>query len=87
MAGLDFRATGARPKFDPRDEAEGGAMFDSPFEFCTVCRGYVLLDQTTRQCAREHQCADMAKCPLEKYFTGIEFRDARDEPKAKRTKD
>jgi hypothetical protein len=48
-------------------------MFDSPFEFCKVCKEYVLLDQTLRQCAREHRCADPAECPLRRYFTGIEF--------------
>lgn len=48
-------------------------MFDSPFEFCAACRDYVLLDQTPRQCAREHGCADPARCPLYRYFTGIEF--------------
>ena len=48
-------------------------MFDSPFDYCKVCRDYVLLDQTQRQCAREHKCADTAQCPLHRYFTGIEF--------------
>jgi len=48
-------------------------MFDSPFEFCTVCRAYVLLDQTQRQCAREHECAPASPCPLQRFFTGIEF--------------
>ena len=51
----------------------GAAMFDSPFEFCAVCRAYVLLDQTQRQCAHEHGCAPTAACPLQQYFTGIEF--------------
>ena len=49
-------------------------MFDSPFEYCPVCRTYVLLDQTDRQCAREHSCAAMMKCPLRRFFTGMEFR-------------
>jgi hypothetical protein len=53
-------------------------MFDSPFEFCTVCRQYVLLDQTHRQCAREHACNDASRCPLVRFFTGIEFDGARD---------
>ena len=48
-------------------------MFDSPFEFCKRCREYVLLDQTQRECAREHRCADGAECPLRRCFTGIEF--------------
>ena len=48
-------------------------MFDSPFEFCVVCKEYVLLDQTQRQCAHEHACAAGTPCPLDRYFTGIEF--------------
>ena len=48
-------------------------MFDSPFEFCAICKEYVLLDQTQRQCAHEHACAPGALCPLGRYFTGIEF--------------
>jgi hypothetical protein len=49
-------------------------MFDSPFAYCPVCRAYVLLDQTQRQCAREHACASVPKCSLQRFFTGIEFR-------------
>jgi hypothetical protein len=48
-------------------------MFDSPFEFCKRCREYVLLDQTQRECMREHHCAEGSGCPLRRYFTGIEF--------------
>jgi len=48
-------------------------MFDSPFEFCPTCKAYVVLDQTLRECAREHRCHDMSKCTLQKFFTGIEF--------------
>ena len=58
-------------------------MFDSPFEYCTVCRGYVLLDQTHRECVREHGCDSVAKCPLQRFFTGIEFRTAKQEAKPK----
>jgi hypothetical protein len=54
-------------------EERGCAMFDSPFDFCNVCRGYVLLDQTVRQCAREHGCGAEATCSLAKYFTGFDF--------------
>ena len=87
MTVVGFRATIECPNVGCRERLQGDVMFDSPFEFCAVCREYVLLDQTKRQCAREHRCAGMAKCPLQKYFTGIEFRDARQEPKAKRMKD
>jgi hypothetical protein len=48
-------------------------MFDSPFEFCNVCNAYVLLDQTQRQCAREHRCRNVVKCPLQRFFTGYDF--------------
>lgn len=54
-------------------------MFDSPFEYCPMCRAYVLLDQTQRQCAQEHACS--AKCPLQRFFTGIEFREATESKK------
>ena len=53
-------------------------MFDSPFEYCLVCRAYVLLDQTQRQCGREHSCAAVAQCPLRRFFTGIEFREGQE---------
>jgi hypothetical protein len=49
-------------------------MLDSPFEYCLVCREYVLLDQTQRQCEREHSCTALSKCPLQRFFTGMEFR-------------
>jgi len=49
-------------------------MLDSPFDFCPHCRQYVLLDQTQRECAREHECRDRPACPLQCFFTGIEFR-------------
>jgi hypothetical protein len=48
-------------------------MFDSPFEFCSVCRQYVLLDQTEPQCVREHRCNGNVACPLARYFTGFDF--------------
>jgi hypothetical protein len=50
-------------------------MFDSPFEFCRVCGGYVLLDQTQRECAAEHRCRGVA-CQLLRCFTGRDFRPA-----------
>ena len=53
-------------------------MFDSPFAYCPVCRAYVLLDQTQRQCAREHACASVPKCPLQSFFNGIEFREGQE---------
>ena len=59
-------------------------MFDSPFEYCLVCRAYVLLDQTQRQCGREHSCAAVSKCPLQRLFTGMEFGEAQEAQGRKR---
>jgi hypothetical protein len=56
-------------------------MFDSPFEYCKVCRGYVLLDQTRRECVREHGCDNVSECPLRNLFTGIEFGSKQGEAK------
>ncbi|HEY1436869.1 MAG TPA: hypothetical protein VGG82_05130 [Casimicrobiaceae bacterium] len=50
-------------------------MVDSFFEYCPVCREEVLLNQTQRQCAREHACEELSKCVLRRLFTGIEFRE------------
>jgi ribosomal protein L21E len=48
-------------------------FIDSPFEICPVCDEYVFLDQSYRQCAREHHCGNM-KCPLERFFVGSEVQ-------------
>ena len=48
-------------------------LFDSPFEICPECDEYVFLDQSYRQCAREHHC-EKVKCPLERFFVGRELR-------------
>jgi hypothetical protein len=48
--------------------------FDTPLEVCPVCGEFVLLDQTERECAREHRC-EQATCPLGAYFTGHEFKE------------
>ncbi len=48
-------------------------MFDSPFDYCPVCKEVVLLDQTHRECAREHCCASNQVCPLERCFSGYDF--------------
>lgn len=56
-------------------------MLDSPFERCPVCGEIVLLDQTQRQCAREHGCDDATPCPLLRWFEGVEV--AKDERRAK----
>jgi len=56
---------------------KGENVFDSPFEYCTRCGEYVLLDQTNAQCAREHRCRDLPACPLRTLFTGIRFVEGR----------
>ena len=57
-------------------------MFDSPFAFCPHCGEMVLLDQTQRECGREHGCKNGMACPLADWFSGIDFRgDERDKGK------
>ncbi len=51
-------------------------MFDSPIESCPVCGQIVALDQTQRECAREHHCDSGTECPLRECFTGLDFRTA-----------
>lgn len=48
-------------------------MFDSPFDHCPRCGEIVLLDQTLKECAREHRCADTSDCPLQRLFCGHDF--------------
>jgi len=48
-------------------------LIDSPLEVCPVCDEYVFLDQTQRQCARDHHCENV-KCPLARFFVGREVR-------------
>jgi hypothetical protein len=38
-------------------------MFESPLEWCRVCREWVALDQSVEECARQHCCRDGA-CPM-----------------------
>ena len=52
-------------------------FIDSPFDVCPVCDEYVLLDQSYRQCAREHHCGN-TKCPLERFFVGREVQNSVD---------
>ena len=48
-------------------------MFDSPIAACPVCGQIVVLDQTQRECAREHHCSSKTACPLQSFFTGLDF--------------
>jgi len=50
-------------------------LIDSPFEICSVCDEYVFLDQTQKQCAREHHC-EHVHCPLKRYFVGHEVAES-----------
>jgi hypothetical protein len=44
-------------------------FFDSPIGRCELVREFVLLDETQRECAREHGCTPGQICPLRGYFT------------------
>lgn len=57
-------------------------MFDSPIGLCPLQRTMVLLDQTQRECAREHGCEDVERCPLEGCFTGYDFSRKPEQPAA-----
>ncbi|TRZ58272.1 MAG: hypothetical protein D4S02_12450 [Rhodocyclaceae bacterium] len=48
-------------------------MFDSPIDYCPVCKEMVLLDQTHRECAAEHHCRKSVVCPLKACFSGYDF--------------
>ena len=45
------------------------SFFDSPVGRCEVVREMVLLDETQKECAHEHDCAPDCDCPLKKLFT------------------
>ncbi len=38
-------------------------MFESPLEWCRVCKEWVALDQTVEECKRQHRCRD-GDCPM-----------------------
>ena len=50
-------------------------LIDSPLEICPVCNEYVFLDQTQKECAREHHCKNV-ECPLQRFFTGKEMHES-----------
>jgi hypothetical protein len=52
-------------------------LIDSPLEICPVCNEYVFLDQTQKECAREHHCKNV-DCPLERFFVGREMHESTD---------
>jgi len=45
------------------------SIFDAPVGRCEAVREMVLLDETQRECAREHGCPPGRQCPLEGRFS------------------
>jgi len=44
-------------------------MYDSPLAYCRVCKAWVALDQTQRECAERQQCRlGPSECPLARFF-------------------
>lgn len=43
--------------------SRAAAMFESPLDWCRVCKEWVALDQTVEECARQHRCRD-GECPM-----------------------
>lgn len=46
-------------------------FIDSPIGRCEAVKEMVLLDETQRECAREHGCPPGRDCPLEGCFARI----------------
>ena len=44
-------------------------FIDSPIGRCEAVREMVLLDETQKECAREHGCPEGRDCPLKGWFT------------------
>ena len=42
-------------------------MFNSPLHYCKVCKQYVALDQSAKECAQEHGCQPEV-CPYADLF-------------------
>jgi hypothetical protein len=47
------------------------SFIDSPIGRCEAVREMVLLDETQRECAREHDCPPGRECPLEDCFAQV----------------
>ena len=44
-------------------------MYDSPLAYCAVCKAWVALDQTQRECAERQPCRlGPGECPLASFF-------------------
>ena len=55
--------------FESNEFSEDNLMFNSPLHYCPVCRQYVALDQSQRECALEHACSPQQPCPLAHLFS------------------
>jgi hypothetical protein len=52
-------------------------MYDSPLDYCSVCKIYVALDEGQHQCALWHRCGRVAaSCPLAKFHADGELSPA-----------
>lgn len=51
-------------------------MFHFPVTYCAIAQSYVPLDRVQRECARDHGCYGVDRCPLQGYF--VEYCRARD---------
>lgn len=54
------------------------SFIDSPIGRCEAVKEMVLLDETQRECAREHACPPGRKCPLEGCFAAVSGLSAED---------
>jgi hypothetical protein len=53
-------------------------MFNSPLQYCPICKQQVALDQTKEQCAEEQNC-QVKDCPLSHLFVAPNSVDNPDE--------
>jgi len=53
-------------------------FIDSPIGRCEAIKEMVLLDETQRECAREHGCPPGRDCPLEGCFAEVSGLTAED---------
>jgi len=48
-------------------------MYDSPLDYCAVCRIYVALDRLQAECALKYRCGRTKEtCPLARYLPDTE---------------
>ncbi len=43
-------------------------MFNSPLQYCKVCKQYIALDQSQEECAKQHGCR-VEVCPYAGLFS------------------